>query len=96
MKYEPWLHNLKQKFKESKNWNVIQHIQRTAPDIIKRDAFLVQVKKWIERARRNRVGLSLFIIPSIAFFVFCLFEMSFSSLSFNIALSTKCAINIHV
>ena len=87
---------LEKKLNESKIWHLIRSIQRTAPDIIKRDAFLVQVKKWIERARGNRVGLLLFIIPSIAFFVFWLFEMSFSSLSFNNALSTKCAINIHV
>ena len=87
---------LEKKLNESKIWHLIRSIQRTAPDIIKRDAFLVQVKKWIERARANRVGLLLFIIPSIALFVFWLFEMSFSSLSFNNALSTKCAINIHV
>ena len=49
MKYYPSLHNLKQKFKESKIWHLIRNIQRTAPDIIQRRRFLrdipVQVRK---------------------------------------------------
>ena len=40
MKCYPWLHKLKQKFKESKNCHLIQNIQKTAPDIIQKRRFL--------------------------------------------------------
>ena len=51
MKYYPWLHKLKQKFKESKNWHLIRNMRKTAPDILQKRRFLrdipVQVRKWI-------------------------------------------------
>ena len=41
MKYYPWLHKLKQKFKESKNWHLIRNIpKKTAPDIKQKRRFL--------------------------------------------------------
>ena len=40
MKYYPWLHKLKQQFKELKNWHLIRNIQKNAPDIIQKRRFL--------------------------------------------------------